>query len=231
MNHSLFNTSMSFDGNTYRNIPEIHGDIDPFDDLTTNSAARKQAHSISKASKILDMETHQIRDYNKAIGYGFNLRRWSPSRFGDGSFYVWYGCKKPETTIYETCYHWYQRFLNDCNYFDTSTTIIAQRSIYKVQLTGILIDMRKKSDSFPDLIQPDMKRYGKTQILGNRVQSEGQPGILTCSARDKKGENFAVFKQRILHDPSYYEFLEYQLQPTKGVIEVCNDSGDVILEI
>jgi hypothetical protein len=61
-----------------------------------------------------------------------------PSRYGDGSFPVWYGCLDPLTTIYETAYHMIKE---EKDLAGSQSEVVRRRLVCRVSCTAILIDL------------------------------------------------------------------------------------------
>jgi hypothetical protein len=111
------------------------------------------------------------------------------------------------TTIYETAYH---AIKHDSALIDLQETVVRNRSVYVIFCYSILLDLRAKTNDYPDLISDD---YTFCQTTGKTAQSSGQPGLLTKSARDPKGDNAVIFKPEILSNPRLETHLSYHYDP------------------
>ena len=119
-----------------RNIISIRSSQNLFDDLTDNPAEWALAQKIEDGVKpppyrsrtpIVDRPFEDAIWFN-AIGWPF--KHWQTSRFSDGSFGIWYGCAKAETTVYETTHHWVNGFLADAGF--ERERVIGERKLFKV---------------------------------------------------------------------------------------------------
>ncbi len=232
MEKKLFDKNYTINNFVFRNIPHISDPLNVFDDLSTDKFMQKQANSLVELSKHHTYMLEKNLDaYEKAINFGFTLSTWMPSRFSDGSYYVWYGATNKITTIAETCHHWKQNFLADVNFFKTKSTIIAHRSLFHVRINATLIDLRKKITLLPDLIQPDNNKYDHTQAIGKQLREEGHPGLVNRSARDKNGDVFAIFNKKVLFEPTFLNHVRYTFSCTTGITHITEENGAVIATI
>jgi len=162
--------------------------------------------------------------WQDAIGYPFN--KLQPSRFSDGSFGVWYGSDKLETSIYETAYHlYYKGVLDDANY--DAEGVVFERSIYFVKCSAELVDLRVDLQQYPDFL--NKKNYTFCRSFGARLKYEGYVGLLTYSARYDIGLNFVILDYDVLSDPHYDCCLTYELQG--DFIRVEKISGEFLMNI
>ncbi len=199
-----------FDADVYRNIVSLKETADLFDDLTDGdpelSAIAIAAESRVKANLpagVIDRGFH----YTTAIEYPFKTDPFMQSRFGDGTYGVWYGCLEQETTIFETAYHIMMGLLNDIH--DLSGVIKQERAVYLVHCKALLVDLRGKRESHPDLVSND---YSFCQQIGHRLHYEGHPGLLTPSARCN-GNNLMIFEPKVLDNPRISHYLSYDFIP------------------
>jgi hypothetical protein len=203
------------DSAIFRNIQGAPPEFDEFDDLTTDTAAKSFAHR--STSKIHTLQYH-------AIDFIFSQTSWNPTRFGDGSHPVWYGSTHLDTSFHETLYHWYRIFIQAPATFKDGLTEPTKviRTVYSVECTAALIDLRKKHTEAPELIQPNPANYRATQQIGLRIYKEGYPGLMTKSARSKAGDNIAVFKKTILSNPKFYDHYCYEYDFNSNETRVIN---------
>ncbi len=165
---------------------------------------------------LLDAATH----YGQAIQSVFQRGIFYPTRYGDGSYPVWYGCLDERTTIYETAFHMIQE---EMALKDHPIPIVRHRMVYKVACTAILIDLTKEKRYFPQLT--DASNYRFTQQVGKRIRTEMHPGLLAPSARRQDGINLAAFTPKVLSTPELVGHLRYQLDPQSMSLTVTDESG------
>lgn len=210
---------IGFDEVSFRNTVGIDLDYNCFDDLSDDPkdwAEAAQATDFSNRFSISDLQ------YN-AIDYVFCQKKWHRSRFGNGSFPVWYGSMELVSTFHETAYHW-RCFINDATEILSvakGEPILHARTVFNVTCQSTLVDLREKATNFPFLIS---KKGGKdAQSLGAKLSGEGFPGLVSQSARYNKGTNLVIFRKEALSSPSYQGDYLYQLDPMKaGVVEVLD---------
>jgi hypothetical protein len=227
-----FNELVEFHQPVFRNIQGVSLPFDEFDDLSVESSAQSFAHRISSPSQA--KWTFDKLQYH-AIDFIFTRKSWLPTRFGNGTFPLWYGGVELKTTFYETLYHWKKTYLDSPQGFLQSMdnkVIETVRTVFTVDCNAALIDLRKKADQDDKLIHPETKMYPYTQQIGLRVYQEGYPGLITKSARDKAGENLVVFKKEILSAPEHYHnyIYEYDLNEQRSLVKEF-DSKSTLLEI
>lgn len=226
----LFNQNALVDKDTFRNIVSLRESVDLFDDLSDDPddwAVAIQAESQTKAGLHLSTPAviHKGFAYNTAIAYPFLTKPFLHTRFGDGSFGVWYGSMDLVTTIYETCYHIYNAIISSEGY---PKFLKQERAVYTVHCDGILIDLTGRTADCPDLISNE---YSFCHFIGKKLQKEGQPGILYTSARLSTGQNIAVFNPRILNDPQNNCFLTYIFSMSDKTIRIERVAGKALLTI
>jgi hypothetical protein len=222
---NLFKHSKALDNTpVFRNI-NLRTGAGAFDDLLDPQdadhdqagllALRKanQVRSHVSPFAVIDPATH----YNLSIQGVFQRAVFYPTRFGDGSYPVWYGCMEQFTTIYETAFHMIRE---EIDLKDHNRPIERQRLIFKVACTAILIDLTCESLYFPQLT--DVSRYSFTQQIGKRVRTEMHPGLLAPSARHRDGINVAVFTPKVLSNPELAEQLVYRLDPASMRLSVLD---------
>jgi len=193
----------------FRNTVGLKLNFNAFDDLSDDPEDWKEAELAADFSNRFDCSESQ---YN-AIDYVFDQRTWPVSRFGDGSFPIWYGSLELETSFYETAYHW-QIFLKDSPGLiskKSAVMISSVRTVFSVKCQAALVDLREKIAEFPFLISPG--DYQGTQSIGMKLAREGFPGLLFISARRQEGNNIAVFNKNILMTPTHFGDYIYQVDP------------------
>src|SRR4030066_1464221 len=148
-----------------RNIKSIRVSQNLFNDLSDDPADWEIAQQHELATKphtyesqvtIIDRPFEEA-DWLNAIEFPF--RNWASSRFCDGSFGIWHGSDKVETTVYETVHHWRYRFLADAGFDDlvtrgTRDSITGERKVYWVRCDAALLDLRARATEYPDLVHP-----------------------------------------------------------------------------
>jgi hypothetical protein len=204
-----------------RNIVSLHPSQDLFDDLTDDPAAWSLAQTVEdevkprpyrSRSPIIDRPFEDAAWFS-AIIWPFN--NWRASRYSDGSYGVWYGSESVETTVHESAYHWHNGLLSDAGFERES--VVAERKVYWVACSAALLDFRKATGDFPDLLHPS--DYTLCQSVGSRIQREGHPGLLVPSVRRRGGENLAIFNPGVLCDPRLDCQLIYRLDGGEIVVE------------
>jgi hypothetical protein len=219
----LIEKIVGFHDDLVRNIKGIREAQDLFDDLASDAADRAVAISAETSSRISSDAPLITRpfDYGTVITYPFVEFNWHATRFSDGLEYgVWYGSLEVETTVYETVYHWH-RFVMD-SFPGANRMIIGERGVFNAHCNAILIDLRGKERRERRLI--DKRVYDFTQGLSRFLQTQGQNGLLTKSARCN-GINAAIFKPEVLSNVRDVCFLRYELNPAEDEVIVKRASG------
>ncbi len=204
-----------------RNIVSLYQSQDLFDDLTNDPAEWRLAQKVEDEVKppLYRSQTPIIcrpfedAEWFSAITWPF--KHWQASRFSDGSYGVWYGADTVETTVYESAYHWYRGLLSDAGY--EREPVVAEREVYKVTCGAALLDFRKLTDDYPDLLHP--ADYAFSQVVGARIHREGHPGLLIQSVRRSAGENVVVFNPGVLSNPKLNCQLVYRLEGERITVE------------
>lgn len=207
----LLETLIKFDQNIFRNVICLKLTEDAFDDLSDDPQHQKLALSISE--KYLNKHFSKSEVQFNAIDFIFSLDKWQPSRFSNGEFPVWYASKDPNTSFHETAFHWRRTILDDSGFSNKPFPIYTTRTIFAVQCSTHLIDLRDKAKKFSFLVQKNTDQYDDTQKLGVKLSSEGFPGILTLSARKQFGENIVVFNKNVLNSPEHHDDFLYEMLP------------------
>jgi len=208
-----------------RNIVSIRQSQDLFDDLSDEPADWRLAQQVEddvkpppyvSGSPILHRPFEEAEWFN-AIQWPFS--HWQASRFSNGSYGVWYGSDCIETTVHESIHHWYHGLLADAGLEGES--VVAERKVYLVHCHAALLDFRRATADYPDLLHPS--DYAYAQAAGARIHHEGHPGLLVQSVRRPEGENVAIFTPAVLSDPRHHCFLTYRLEG--GRVRVERDPG------
>jgi hypothetical protein len=227
----LFNKTTDFDRRPYRNITSLRESEDLFDDLTDGddeaSAIGAEAEMRVKEKLVPRSPAiiHRGFQYSKSIiEYPFEKEPYLSTRFGDGTYGVWYGSAELRTTVYETVFHMIKAELA---VEGLDEIIIRERAVYRVRCRAILIDLREKEKSFPKLVADD---YSFTQRIGRRINKEGHPGLLAPSARCN-GINVAIFNPEVLSDPQLHCYFTYFFDPVSLNVKVERTIGRTWLNV
>lgn len=203
----FFDKNTSLNEDTMRNIVSLRESINLFDELSDDPEDQAVAIQVELETKkdiypSTPATIHKGFIYNTAISYPYLTRPFLDTRFGDGSYGVWYGSLDLVTTIYETAYHMFNAILSTEDY---PNIVKQERAVFTVHCRGILIDLTGNADKYPDMVSND---YSFCNLIGKKLQKEGHPGILYASARSD-GVNLAVFNPQILSNPRKHCFLTY----------------------
>lgn len=207
-----------FHGTLFRNIKGIRVSQSLFDDLAESDDQLHTAMTAESASRMASEAPLLTRpfDYGSVVTWPFVPHNWQATRFSDGLHYgVWYGCLDIDTTVYETAYHWH-RFVMD-SFAAENRVIVGERRVFRTRCEAILIDLRGKADTVPELAS--RTSYAFTQQLGRYLHDQDQNGVLTPSARCA-GVNAAVFRPARLAAPRDECFLSYELNPAQDRLQV-----------
>jgi hypothetical protein len=220
-----------------RNIKSIRVSQNLFDDLSDDFADWQLAQNHEIATKprsyvsqtpLID-RTFEESEWFNAIEFPF--KNWMASRFCDGSFGIWYGADRVETSVHETVHHWRMGTLLDAGYEQLVASgerqsITGERKVYWVHCEAALADLRTRVAAYPDLINPDSHLF--TQGIGARLKREGHPGLVSHSARCE-GENYGVLNRAVLSNPQDCCSLTYRL--TAEGVEVEREIGQVWMKL
>lgn len=225
---SLFARVRDFDEDAYRNIVSLRESQDLFDDLTggdaSMSAIAVEAEARVKANIPLGLIPRGFH-YTISINYPFEHEPYLKTRYGNGSYGVWYGALALNTTIHETAFH----MVKEESGVEGNTGLIhRERAVYRIHCKALLIDLSGKEDEYPDLVGQD---YGFTQQVGERLRREGHPGLLSPSARHKNGINLVAFSPAILSNPRPYCYLTYTCDPVRRIVTVERTAGKVMVTL
>jgi hypothetical protein len=224
---SLYDKTFDFNNDVFRNIVSLRESVDLFADLTDGDEFLSEVAVTAEMRVKADIPTGMIErgfHYSTAIAYPFEAEPCLSSRYGTGAFGVWYGSLELDTTIHETAYHMMREELR---VEGLKGPIVRERAVYLVHCRAVLIDLRGKEKRFPGLIAQD---YSLTHEIGERMHTEGHPGLLAPSARCT-GTNLVSFTPSILSDPRQNCFLTYYCYPEKGLISIESRPGDPPMEM
>lgn len=214
-----------------RNIVSLRKSQDLFDDLSSDPDEQAIATAVEMKAKPPDYENAPAvahRPFDETAWFsaiGFPFRNWSESRFSSGYYGVWYGACSIQATCYETAYHWYQGLLADAEGFRKPGVSI-ERKVYWVHCDAALADLRPEIANCPALVHS--RDYTLTQRVGAQLHADGQPGLITRSARCDD-DIAALFTPRVLSEPRVACFLTYVV--TADGISVSREHGDEWLAI
>ncbi|MRR07500.1 MAG: RES domain-containing protein [Deltaproteobacteria bacterium] len=222
---ALFVRTNDFQGDVFRNIVSLRESVDLFDDLIDEDGQSRYATIAESRVKesipigLIDRGFH----YTTAIDFPFTKEPYMLSRYGNGTFGVWYGSLQFETTIHETVYHMVRE---ESRIEGATGLLVRERAVYLVRARAVLIDLVGKEKRYPDLVSDD---YSFTQQIAERLQKEGHPGLLAPSARCA-GTNLVAFTPNILNGPRVNCYLTYSYDYHTKTVEVERQPGDVIYQ-
>lgn len=220
---ALFVRTNDFQGDVFRNIVSLRESVDLFDDLT-DDAGQSHYATIAEARVKESIPIGLIErgfHYTTAIDYPFSKEPYMLSRYGNGTFGVWYGSLQFETTIHETAHHMMRE---ESRIEGVTGRLVRERAVYLVHARAVLIDLIGKEKRYPDIVSDD---YSFTQQIAERLQKEGHPGLLAPSARCA-GTNLVAFTPNILNNPRVNCYLTYSYDYQTKTIEVERQPADVI---
>jgi len=224
---NLFSKSRDFQEDVFRNIVSLRKSQDLFDDINDNNVALSALATKIEATVKKDIPLGLINrgfHYTTAIAYPFETDPFMKTRYGDGSYGVWYGSLTLNTSIYETAYHMMQ---NESGIEGMIEPVIRERAVYKIFCHAILIDLTEQEFLYPELIANE---YHFTQHIGQRIQNEGHPGLLAPSARHS-GVNSVIFNPNVLSNPRHYCYLTYTFYPLDERVTVERTPGKILFNI
>jgi hypothetical protein len=224
----LFEKTCDFDDDAFRNIVSLRESEDLFSDLTDGdpelSAAAQAAEARVKSAIPLGSIQRGFH-YTTSITYPFEHEPYLKTRYGDGSFGVWYSSLSLMTSIQETTYHMIKE---ESGIEGNTGPVYRERAVYLVHCRALLLDLAGKKTDFPDLVGAD---YGFTHQIGQRLHAEGHPGLLAPSARHTRGVNLVAFVPGILSNPRPYCYLTYKCFPMRRTVIVERQPGDIIARV
>lgn len=225
----LCSVNVDFHADLIRNIKTIRDSQDLFDDLSSDPHDQAVAIAAEAEERVPTPAAIITRpfDYGTVISFSFDPSTWQATRFSDARrFGVWYGSLEVETTVYETVFHWH-RFLMD-SYATEDRVITGERRLFDVRCDALLIDLRGRETTFPDLVS--RKSYAFAQSLGNFLVDQRANGILVHSARCS-GVNGAIFHPERLSNVREKMLLTYRCNPAQDFCNVERATGELWLQI
>lgn len=223
MRADLLSANVGFHDDLARNLPGVRKSQNLFDDLSSDPADWDVAIAAEGAQRIPSATALITRpfDYGNVISYRFDSAHWHATRFSDGSLYgVWYGSLAVETTVYETAWHWY-RFVLD-SFAGEDREIVTDRHVFDVRCDALLIDLRGKEATYPDLTS--RTTYAFTHGVGVYVHEQDLNGLLVRSARCD-GTNAAIFKSERLSNVRHRTCLTYRLSAVRDTFVAQRTPG------
>lgn len=224
----LFTRVIDFSKDVFRTIVSLRESQDLFDDLSEGDAELSGFAAEAEARVKENVPPGFIErgfHYSLAIGHPFETQPCMASRYGDGSFGVWYGSVDSlETSIFETAYHMIR---DESNIHGLRETVVRERAVYLVGCKGILLDLVGRERNYPQLVSDD---YSFTQGIGRRLAREGNPGLQAPSARCR-GVNVAIFNPGILSNPRQHLYLTYSFDPASGSVAVERQPGEQLMTV
>lgn len=227
---SLFDQSVDYSDDIFRNIRGIKESQHLFDDLSDDPLNWDAANS-------LDIYTHppitgqaliqRAFDYSKNDFINYPFENITASRYSDGSIGCWYGSESLETTIYETKHHFIQEISDAWDVFHTQKIIKIDRRVANIYCHGLAFDLTNKIEEFPWLVDP--VNYLRCQEIGRRVSMEGHPLLRVPSARHFEGSNLVVFNPTVLSNVRNFCTLEYVLDIPAREIKIYRGK-ELVLE-
>lgn len=221
----LFDKTRDFDGDAYRNIVSLRESEDLFSDLSEGDeylSAVATAAEMKVKSGVPAGFLQRGFHYTTSITYPFEHEPYLSTRYGNGSYGVWYGALAMDTTIFETAFHMVKE---ESGIEGNLGPIIRERAVYLVHCRALLIDLTAKVKAFPGLVADD---YGLTRQIGERLHKEGHPGLLAPSARHEGGANLVALTPRVLSNPQSFCYLTYSCDPVHRAVTVERQPGEIL---
>lgn len=225
MDPTPLDTTRDFNDTLCRNIVSLRTSIDLFADLSGGdpklSKAAQDAEMRVKSNTTPGIIARGIH-YTTAIDYPFSTEPYLRTRYGDGTFGVWYGALELETTYAETAFH---MMVDESRIEGLSEEVIRERALYHVHCRALLADLSAKRESHPQLISED---YTDTLAIARRLVDENHSGLLAPSARCN-GTIAALFKSSVLTDPQVQHYLTYRFSPQQKSVLVERTPGQPLI--
>lgn len=225
---ALFDKTLDFNGDAYRNIVSLRESEDLFLDLSEGDeylSAVAIAAEMNVKSGTPPGFIQRGFHYTTSITYPFDNEPYLRTRYGNGSFGVWHGALSLDTTIHETAFHMVKE---ESGIEGNLKPIIRERAVYLVHCRALLIDLIGKSKTFPGLVSDD---YSLTQQVAERLHSEGHPGLLSPSARHSDGTNLVALTPSILSNTRLFCYLTYTCDAVKRTVSVERKQEEVLMEL
>ncbi|MBT8078039.1 MAG: RES family NAD+ phosphorylase [Gammaproteobacteria bacterium] len=125
-----------------------------------------------------------------------------PSRFGDGSYGVYYAGLSEETAIRETVFHTERRLRETAE-----PAINVEMRCYVGTITLSLDDIR--GAAYAEYRDPDLATWPRCQAFAVQRRQIGAHGLLYRSARHDDGQCVAAFRTRAISRPRQGKHFQY----------------------
>jgi glutathione S-transferase len=119
--------------------------------------------------------------------------RGGPGRFNDDTFGVFYAAREEPTAVAETQFH-YARILRDAR---EGHVLFGARALL-ADIAAAPLDIRSRTDSLPEVYDPDPDHYGPAQRWAAEQRARGADGVVYDSVRYVGGECIALFRPRLV---------------------------------
>lgn len=142
------------------------------------------------------------------------------SRFGDGSYGVYYAGREFETALKETAYH-FGRFVRDSDdgpRYEEMRVLVGQIDGRFHGVAGLPAAERTK------ILDPGS--YGASQRFGARMRGGGSNGLVYPSVRNPGGSCLAAFRPKVVGVPVQTKHLKYHWDGTRVARYFDYDSGE-----
>lgn len=141
-------------------------------------------------------------EYSAALMAPFAHVNPDGSRFGDGTYGVFYAGRTIETAVAETRYH-SEKFMRATH----EEPCDLDRRVYVIDLDGDLHDIRGMRALLPNVYSTD--DYSESRKFGRTLREQGSPGICYDSLRHHGGECVGAFRPRVLSNCRQAQHLCY----------------------
>ena len=139
-------------------------------------------------------------------------RTRQPTRFSDGSIPVFYSSLDPETAEEEVKY-WAPAFMGSPPHPRT-----AYRWLFRCTFEGDEKDLRPQIGTWPHLVHKS--DYTFCNQLGTEAVRLKVAGLVTWSARRRRGVNLPVFSRHALRDPGMLRLVAITYDPATGSVSI-----------
>jgi hypothetical protein len=163
----------------------------------TNNRVRQEKNIV----RYLRPQDHFPRRSSRFLTSPFSYL--SDSRFGDGTYGVYYAARECETAIAETRYH-REVFMRATHERPQLLRMLALVS----RIEGKFHDLRHLRRRYPNAYDPNT--YAASQKLAQPLWTDGSQGILYESVRRSGGECAAVFSPQTISHLRQERCLEYE---------------------
>lgn len=198
-------------GQTFHIVPSRYPVVNLFEEVS-DPADLETAIALAAATnpRVLDEagELRLVRSEDRISGAGTApvmaaFTHAKPSRFGNGTFGIYYAGRDEETAIAETAYH-RARFLRDTRLPDERLDM----RVYVASVSGSYDDVRRLPPEDP-LYDPDS--YAASQLYGVALyEANAVDGIVSNSVRRQGGQCVAAFRPRRVSNCLASHHLEYR---------------------